>query len=99
MKLCVRTAKMPRKDFISLFPGNEMNLKWASNVGRTKKAYADTIKTLQPEILKSQEKLALIFEGSLLTLDEVKDINRKISIGEAKAVVLKKKWLKPTCDW
>ena len=90
MKLCVRTAKMPRKDFISLFPGNEMNLKWASNVGRTKKAYADTIKTLQPEILKSQEKLALIFEGSLLTLDEVKDINRKISIGEAKARRAKK---------
>ena len=90
MKLCVRTAKMPRKDFISLFPGNEMNLKWASNVGRTKKAYADTIKTLQPEILKSQEKLALIFEGSLLTLDEVKDINRRMSIGEAKARRAKK---------
>lgn len=81
---------MPRKDFISLFPGNEINLKWASNVGRTKKPYADTIKSLQPEILKSQEKLAIIFEGSLLTLDEVKDINRKISIGEAKARRAKK---------
>lgn len=90
MKLCVRTAKMPRKDFISLFPGNEINLKWASNVSRAKKPYAETIKSLQPEILKSQEKLAIIFEGSLLTLDEVKDINRKISIGEAKARRAKK---------
>ena len=90
MKLCVRTANMPRKDFISIFPGNEINLKWASNVGRTKKPYAKTVKTLQPEIIKLQEKLAFIFEGSLLTLDEVKDINRKISIGEAKARRAKK---------
>ena len=64
MKLCVRTAKMPRKDFISLFPGNEINLKWASNVSRAKKPYAETIKSLQPEILKSQEKLAIIFGRS-----------------------------------
>ncbi len=90
MQLCVRTANMPRKDFISMFPGNEINLKWSSNIGRTKKPYAKSIKTIQPEIVKAQEKLATLFEGSLLTLDEVKDVNRKISIGEAKARRAKK---------
>ena len=90
MQLCVRTANMPRKDFITMFPGNEINLKWSSNIGRTKKPYAKSIKSIQPEITKAQEKLSMLFEGSLLTLDEVKDINRKISIGEAKARRAKK---------
>ncbi len=90
MQLCLRTAKMPRKDFITMFPGNEINLKWSSNISRTKKPYAKSIKSIQPDIIKAQEKLSVLFEGSLLTLDEVKDINRKISIGEAKARRAKK---------
>ena len=90
MRLCIRTAKMPRKDFIAMFPSNEINLKWASNLGRTKKTYAKNIKEIQPDIVKIQEKLAMVFDNDLLTLDEVKDISRKISIGEAKARRAKK---------
>jgi RNA polymerase primary sigma factor len=73
-----------------LFPGNEINLKWASNISRTKKSYAKNIKEIQPEIVNIQGKLATIIDNNLLTLDEIKDINRKISIGEAKARRAKK---------
>jgi RNA polymerase primary sigma factor len=90
MRLCVKTAKMPRKDFISTFPGNEINTKWAANIARSKKAYAKNFNDVQDEIVKIQEKLAAIFDNNLLTLDEIKDINRKISIGEAKARRAKK---------
>ncbi len=90
MRLCVKTANMPRKDFISSFPGNEINTKWAGNIARSQKAYAKDIKLIQNEIVRIQERLVAIFDNSLLTLDEVKDINRKISIGEAKARRAKK---------
>ena len=90
MRLCVKTAKMPRKDFISMFPGNEINTKWSSNVGRTKKHYAKNVKAIQPDIVKIQDKLAAVFDSNLLTLNEVKDLNRQISIGEAKARRAKK---------
>jgi len=90
MRLCVKTAKMPRKDFISTFPGNEINTKWAANIARSKKAYAKNFNDVQDDIVKIQEKLAAIFDNNLLSLDEIKDINRKISIGEAKARRAKK---------
>jgi len=90
MRLCVKTAKMPRKDFIATFPGNEVNTKWAANIARTKKSYAKNIKDIQDDVIRIQEKLAAIFDNNLLTLDEIKDINRKISIGEAKARRAKK---------
>jgi RNA polymerase primary sigma factor len=90
MRLCVKTANMPRKDFIATFPGNEVNLKWAGNITRTKKAYAKDIRVVHDEIVKIQERLVAIFDNNLLNLDEVKDINRKISIGEAKARRAKK---------
>jgi len=90
MRLCVKTAKMPRKDFISTFPGNEINTKWAANIARSKKAYANNFKDVQDDIVIIQERLAAIFDNNLLSLDEIKDINRKISIGEAKARRAKK---------
>jgi RNA polymerase primary sigma factor len=40
MSLCVRGAKMPRKDFIESFPGNETNERWLSNLARRKKPYS-----------------------------------------------------------
>lgn len=90
MRLCVKSANMPRKDFIASFPGNEINLRWSSNIGRSKKTYARDIKAVHDDIVKIQEKLAAIFDNNLLTLDEIKDINRRISIGEAKARRAKK---------
>jgi len=90
MRLCVKTANMPRKDFIASFPGNEINLKWAGNIARSRKPYAKGIKEIQDDIVRIQSRLATMFDDNLLNIDEIKDINRKISIGEAKARRAKK---------
>ena len=90
MELCVKEAKMPRKEFISSFPGNETNLKWLKGVLKKKAPYCEKLKEQEEEILKAQEKLAVIFDDALLNIAEIKEINRKISIGEAKARRAKK---------
>ena len=90
MKLCVKEAKMPRKDFISSFPTNEINTNWASGVARSKKPYAKGMKEVKDEVVKLQKKLAIAFDNSLLGITEIKEINRKVSTGEAKARRAKK---------
>ncbi len=90
MELCVKEAKMPRKEFINTFPGNETNFKWIKSVLKSKPAYTEKLKGREDEIVKVQEKLAAIFDDALLSINEIKEINRKISIGEAKARRAKK---------
>jgi len=90
MMLCIRQAKMPRKEFVESFPGNETNDKWAANLSRRKQPYAPAIKNLLDDITRVQEKLASVEEASGLTITQIKDINRRMSIGEAKARRAKK---------
>ncbi len=90
MRLCIREAKMPRKEFVESFPGNETNDKWALNLSRRKQAYAPAIKNLLDDIIRVQSKLASIEEASGLSITQIKDINRRMSIGEAKARRAKK---------
>ena len=90
MRLCVKEARMPRKDFIASFSGNETNIKWIKTVLKDKQPYTENIKNNENPIIDAQKKLALIFDDSLLQIAEMKEINRKVSIGEAKARRAKK---------
>jgi RNA polymerase primary sigma factor len=90
MRLCIREAKMPRKEFVESFPGNETNEKWAANLSRRKQAYAPAIKNLLDDITRIQRKLANVEKASGLSITQIKDINRRMSIGEAKARRAKK---------
>ena len=90
MELCVKEARMPRKEFIDSFPGNEIDDKWIKGILKSKEPYVERLKEHEEEILKVQGKLATIFEGALLSIPEIKEINRNISIGEAKARRAKK---------
>ena len=90
MKLCVKEAKMPRKDFISSFPSNEINTDWIAGEIKSKKPYATDLKEVKDEVIKLQRKLTLSFDNSLLSISEIKEINRKVSTGEAKARRAKK---------
>ncbi len=90
MTICVRSAKMPRRDFIENFPGNETNEKWAANLGRRKQPYAAAIKDFQEDILREQHKLKILENQYELTIPQIKEINRRMSIGEAKARRAKK---------
>ena len=90
MEICVKEAKMPRKEFIGSFSGNETNFKWIKGVLKTRAPYTEKLKLYKDEIVKIQEKLAAIFDDALLDISEIKEINRKISIGEVKASRAKK---------
>ncbi len=90
MSLCVRSANMPRKDFIESFPGNEINEKWIDKHIKAKKSYSELLVNVKTEVLRAQKKLKLLEEETGLTIAEIKDINRQMSIGEAKSRRAKK---------
>jgi len=90
MKLCIRYAKMPRKEFIKAFPGNETDLKWTGKLVKSKADWAQGIVNQEVEIVRAQRKLAQVEEESGLTILAIKDINRRLTIGEAMARRAKK---------
>jgi len=90
MKICVKESKMPRKDFIASFSGNETNPKWIKTVLKNQSTYAENLKEHEQIIIDCQKKLAIIFDDSLLEIADMKEINRMVSIGEAKARRAKK---------
>ena len=90
LNLCVNTAKMPRKEFIVSFPDNETNLQWIQGQIDKGKGYSEALKEHATEIQRAQKRLVTIENDSLFTIGEVKEINRKMSIGEAKARRAKK---------
>ncbi|HEX5842464.1 MAG TPA: RNA polymerase sigma factor RpoD, partial [Pseudomonas sp.] len=90
MQLCVRDARMPRADFLRLFPGNEVDAEWSVGLAKGKAKYAEAIGSLQGDIQRCQQKLSALEAECELTLAEIKDINRRMSIGEAKARRAKK---------
>ena len=90
MNLCVNQAQMPRKEFITSFPQNETNLDWLDEQIKSGKGYASALEEHAEEILRAQKKLADIEKENHLSISEIKEINRKMSIGEAKARRAKK---------
>ncbi|HEX9583437.1 MAG TPA: RNA polymerase sigma factor RpoD [Gammaproteobacteria bacterium] len=90
MRICVREAKMPRKDFIASFPGKESNPNWLRSISRKKAKYVPALKERAKEIKRLQAKLAAVEEETRLSIGEIKEINRRMSIGEAKARRAKK---------
>ena len=90
MNLCVRKANMPRKTFIKEFPGNETNQDWIADVIKKKREYSESLKNVEMDIYRSQRKLAAIEAATGLSLATIKDINRRMSIGEARARRAKK---------
>ena len=90
MTLCIREAKMSRRDFIENFPNNETNPKWAANLARRKQPYAAAIRARLDDIIREQQKLAVLEKECGLTISDIKDMNRHMSIGEAKSRRAKK---------
>lgn len=90
LSLCVRNARMPRKTFIQLFPNNEVNEQWVDELIAAKEPWSDAVATVRIEILRAQKKLIAIEAETGLTISEIKEINRNMSIGEAKSRRAKK---------
>ena len=90
MMICVRDAGMPRKDFIQTFPKNETNTRWLDKHIRAKRKHSAALHRLREEIERQQKKLQSLEERVHLSIAEVKEINREVAIGEAKARRAKK---------
>ena len=90
MSLAVRSAKMPRKIFVDSFPGNEINEKWIDKHIKEKAAYSELLVKVKVEVVRAQRKMKMLEEEYGLTITEIKDINRQMSIGEAKSRRAKK---------
>ncbi|BBM00883.1 RNA polymerase sigma factor RpoD [Microbulbifer sp. GL-2] len=90
MSLCIKRARMPRKTFIKEFPGNETNEDWIPAIIKKKRDYSDALRHVVEDIVRAQRKLAQCQERSGLDVGQIKEINRRMSIGEARSRRAKK---------
>ena len=90
MVIAVRDAGMPRKEFITSFPRNETDERWVSKHVKAAKKWSAGLAKLSDEILRRQVQLQAIEKRHFLSISQIKDINREVSIGEAKARRAKK---------
>ncbi len=90
MTLCCRNAGMPRKNFVASFPGNEVNVAWLDQFTGQKEAWVARLVDVAEEVQRTQRKMQAMEEENGLTVAEIKEINRGMSIGEAKSRRAKK---------
>ncbi len=90
MQICVKYCGMPRIEFIKSFQGSESDMRWLGKHTRGKKDYAAKLAAEKDNIQRAQRKLGIIEEEIGLTVTEIKEINRKMSMGEAMARRAKK---------
>jgi RNA polymerase primary sigma factor len=90
MQVCVRKAGMPRTEFLKRFPNNETNIQWFPEQVASGASYSAALQENEAEFMRSQRKLRNISKDSGLTIVQLKEINRRISIGETRARRAKK---------
>jgi RNA polymerase primary sigma factor len=90
MMLCVRDAGMPRKDFITTFPKHETDTKWIDKHIRAKRKHSAALARMRDDVEKTQKRLQSLEQQVHLSIGDVKEINREVAVGEAKARRAKK---------
>ncbi len=94
MRVCLERAEMPKPIFIKLFPNHEIDLDWVENLCKTKQSFdVEKLLDYSEEIQKHQRKLIKLEKEYGLTIAEMRTINRKMSLGEAKARRAKKEMI------
>ncbi|MBH0026108.1 MULTISPECIES: RNA polymerase sigma factor RpoD [unclassified Pseudoalteromonas] len=90
MKHAVQIAKLPKKTFVKHFANNETDASWVDLEISGNEKYSAKLEEVKPEIIRSINKLSVIEQTTGLSIERIKDINRRMSIGEAKARRAKK---------
>ena len=90
MKQVVQIAKVPKKTFVKHFANNETDMAWVDAEIAANEKYSVKLQGVKPEVERCINKLKAIEESTGLTIERIKDINRRMSIGEAKARRAKK---------
>ena len=93
LRMCVESAGMPRKDFINSFKGNEANLDWIEKHIRAKRKHSSSLAKMKDDLLRIQRRLVYMEGVTGLQISEIKDINRQLSLGEARARRAKKEMI------
>jgi len=90
MLVCIKQAGMPRKDFISIFPKNETNPDWIDKQVKLKRKHSAALAKLKPEVVARQKSIIDLEKSMHLKINEIKEINREVAVGEAQARRAKK---------
>ena len=88
LRLCTKQGKLDRKVFIKEWHGNETNFEWIPGVAKKKKS--EKLEAVIPDVQRCQARLQSIAEGVGVTIPELREVNRRLSMGEAKARRAKK---------
>jgi RNA polymerase primary sigma factor len=88
LRLCTKRGKLDRKIFIKEWHGNETNFEWIPGVAKKKKL--EKLEAVVPDVQRCQARLQSIAEGVGVTIPELREVNRRLSMGEAKARRAKK---------
>ena len=92
-EICVNRMRVPRRDFIERFVGSETDDKVFTNLSKLKSANNEAYKKYKDKLTQLQRQLIEVEQDNGFTIRELKDINRRISIGEAKARRAKKEMI------
>ncbi|HKB60837.1 MAG TPA: RNA polymerase sigma factor RpoD [Gallionellaceae bacterium] len=84
-ELCVTKVRMPRAHFIKTFPGNEENLDWVRQEITARKPYSDALTRFEAAIVEQQRNLIDLQNRVGIPLRDLKEINKQMTNGEAKA--------------
>ena len=84
-ELCVTRAGMPRNYFIKAFPGNETNIDWISSEVESGQLYSQSLEHFRPSVMEQQQKMLELQQQAGIPIKELKEINRRMTTGEAKA--------------
>ena len=90
LDLCTRVAKMPRKDFIKAWDGNQTNLEWVDELLKRKQKWGSALRDVKDQVIAEQEATIAVEKAIQVTLADLKEINRAMAYGEAKARKAKK---------
>ena len=82
--LLVRSAKMPRKDFIAQYPDNATKVKWIDTLMKSKKYSKKALEEVKADVVICQKGIKSVEERVGMTVKDIKEINRAMSMGETK---------------
>jgi len=89
-ELCVTRAGMPRNYFIKAFPGNETDIDWISSEVESGQPYSQSLEHFRPAVMEQQQKMLELQKQAGIPIKELKEINRRMTTGEAKARAAKR---------
>ena len=90
LDICVREARVPRDLFRKVFVGKEISVTWLNRLIKANERYSEVLAERKPDIVRIQKKLKAVCARTGLSVTEIKEINRAMSLGEAKARRAKK---------